>query len=330
MPARQQRHRHESAIVAAVQCGVVGEQVLSVQVVIPAFNAAGVIVPTLRAVLAQQVPADTALTVTVVDDGSTDGTADAVRQAFGERVSVCVLARNSGRGNAINAGVQAGSADYLIILDADCVPADGQAIARFVQYFRDGAQVVAGQASSSGDGFWARYIRDTNTRRARLGGVLQMTTPFCGIRRGLFLAVGGFLPDYRHYGFEDRDLLLRLRAAAGSDAGFVVAPGIVASHEDRMRAAVVLRKMQEAARHSAPVFIRQHPEAYARMDLARMDRQSTGCLWRSGLYLLLPLLPLLQRRLDAWLDSPRLPYRCQCWLLRLGSALAYFQGSRQR
>ncbi len=54
--------------------------------------------------------------VTVVDDGSSDGTA-AAAEAAGARV--LRLARNVGKGGALHAGATASDADVLVLLDAD-------------------------------------------------------------------------------------------------------------------------------------------------------------------------------------------------------------------
>lgn len=85
-----------------------------VSVVIPAYNAAATISRALRSVYAQTFPADE---VIVVDDGSTDGTAEVVRAEF-PKVRLIQQA-NSGPSAARNAGIQTSKGRWIAFLDAD-------------------------------------------------------------------------------------------------------------------------------------------------------------------------------------------------------------------
>lgn len=83
-------------------------------VVIPAYNAARTIGKALDSVLAQQWPAQE---IIVVDDGSSDDTAEVVGR-FGSRVSYLRQA-NAGPSVARNRGVAAASSEWIAFLDAD-------------------------------------------------------------------------------------------------------------------------------------------------------------------------------------------------------------------
>lgn len=83
-------------------------------VIIPAFNAAATLARAVESVRAQSWPAHE---IIVVDDGSTDATAEVARQ-FGEAVRL-IQQKNGGVSVARNAGAVAATGDWLAFLDAD-------------------------------------------------------------------------------------------------------------------------------------------------------------------------------------------------------------------
>ncbi|MGB6551955.1 MAG: glycosyltransferase family A protein [Candidatus Binataceae bacterium] len=85
-----------------------------VSVIIPVFNGAATIGRVIECVLAQSAGA---AEIICVDDGSTDGSADAARR-YGERVRV-LTQHNSGQATARNAGARASSGEFVVFLDAD-------------------------------------------------------------------------------------------------------------------------------------------------------------------------------------------------------------------
>lgn len=82
--------------------------------IVPAHNEA----PRLAAVLSALLASDRLDRVLVVDDGSTDGTADVARAAGAQ---VLVLAPNRGKGQAMLAGLRATSEGCVLFVDADLV-----------------------------------------------------------------------------------------------------------------------------------------------------------------------------------------------------------------
>jgi glycosyltransferase involved in cell wall biosynthesis len=85
-----------------------------ISVIIPAYQAAAHVGEAIRSVLQQDHPATE---IIVVDDGSTDQTADAVR-AFGPAVTLCSQP-NGGEASARNAGWRAATSEWVAYLDAD-------------------------------------------------------------------------------------------------------------------------------------------------------------------------------------------------------------------
>ena len=90
------------------------EQAIQVSVVIPAYNIEGYISRAIKSVLAQTRPADE---IIVVDDGSTDGTAEEIKK-FGKQVRY-IHQENSGPGAARNTGIKAARCEWIAFLDGD-------------------------------------------------------------------------------------------------------------------------------------------------------------------------------------------------------------------
>jgi dolichyl-phosphate beta-glucosyltransferase len=104
--------------------GAQEEAVIKLCVVIPAFNEAVRLPPTLRSIAEylgghpEWKPAE----IVVVDDGSTDGTAEAVRpipMPDGVELLIDVHDRNRGKGAAIRTAFTRSRADWLLLCDAD-------------------------------------------------------------------------------------------------------------------------------------------------------------------------------------------------------------------
>ena len=85
-----------------------------VSVVIPTYNYADFIAEAVESVLAQTFPI---FEIIVVDDGSTDNTAEVIKQ-FGDKVRY-IKQKNSGVCAARNNGVKNASGDFIAFLDAD-------------------------------------------------------------------------------------------------------------------------------------------------------------------------------------------------------------------
>jgi len=95
----------------------------SVSVIIPTYNRAALIGDAINSCLAQCSPAF-AVDILIVDDGSTDATAAALRE-FEGRIRVIVLSANQGRNRARNVGLSNATGRYVKFLDSDDVLVPG-------------------------------------------------------------------------------------------------------------------------------------------------------------------------------------------------------------
>ncbi len=88
-------------------------------IVVPAFNEARRIEATVEKILAWSAANLDRLELLVVDDGSTDGTADLVERRFGDRLRVLRRPQRGGKGAAVRTGVLAATRPWLLFADAD-------------------------------------------------------------------------------------------------------------------------------------------------------------------------------------------------------------------
>jgi glycosyltransferase involved in cell wall biosynthesis len=88
---------------------------VKVTAIIPTYNRRSHTLRAIECVLAQTTPADE---IVVVDDGSTDGTAEAVAKRYGPRV-LLIRQKNAGVSAARNRGIQAARGEWLAFLDSD-------------------------------------------------------------------------------------------------------------------------------------------------------------------------------------------------------------------
>ena len=89
---------------------------MKISVVIPAYNET----QTIRKILARVQDTNLVDEILVVDDGSTDGTRDVLKELDGSgSIRVVLHDKNQGKGAAVMTGVRQASGDVIIIQDAD-------------------------------------------------------------------------------------------------------------------------------------------------------------------------------------------------------------------
>ena len=88
--------------------------VFTISVIIPAYNAQEYISRTLNSVVTQSLPP---LEIIVIDDGSTDNT-DKITQSFGDKITY-IRQENQGVAAARNLGIAMASAQWVAFLDSD-------------------------------------------------------------------------------------------------------------------------------------------------------------------------------------------------------------------
>jgi len=241
-----------------------------ISVVIPAHNAAATIARALESVRAQ---AYAPLEVIVVDDASTDGTADAVRARSDRAVRLIVHETNRGPAAARNTGIFAAEGDWIAFLDADDEWRPGK-LDRQVAAL--GAQPGAVFAVCDGsfvrpDGSVSRHVYTGTPPVAgpeawRTLLAYSFTASSCVVAdRRVLVELGGFDPDLRVG--EDQDMWIRL-AMRGSVA--VVMDRLIVVHESPL-SHMPRHALAESAQLIA--MVERHVEA-RRRDLGRRDARA--------------------------------------------------------
>ncbi|HET7584837.1 MAG TPA: glycosyltransferase [Gemmatimonadaceae bacterium] len=213
-----------------------------VSVIIPARNEAAAIAGVVHAVRAQQLGAHTEIEVIVVDDGSSDDTAERAAAA-GARV----VRRGESEGNpaaARNAGARAARGDPLVFLDADCTPAPGWLDALLSGHARGAAVVGGALEMAPGLPITARcdYYATSTQQHARrpAGRVVSQSPASLSVRRDAFFATCGFIE--RHPVADGHEELAWQGALTRAGEQIIFEPRAVAYHRNRAGLAHLLRR----------------------------------------------------------------------------------------
>ena len=223
-----------------------------ISVIIPAYNAARTIGPCLAALRDQAF--DKPYEIIVVDDGSTDGTAEVARAAGATIISI-----PRGRPAAArNAGIRAAQGGIICCTDADCAPQPGW-LRELTAPFGDPTIMAAkGAYETRQRQLVARFVQleyeDKYDRLRQQPAIDFIDTYSAAYRRDVLLANGGF--DVRFDYLEDQELSFRL-AARGCRMVFRETAVVDHRHSATWRA--YLRKKAIIGYWKAQV-VRRHPD----------------------------------------------------------------------
>ncbi len=205
-PARERRGRALSTLTPPLA------------VIVPCWNEEATVGATIESLLALDYPKDK-LSIILVDDGSTDGTA-AVMASYKDHPQISVLTKeNGGKHTAINLGIEhATQAKYVGCLDADSYVSP-DALREIIAYFEDDQVAAVTAAMSVWDPkSWlermqnADYIHGITLRHtiSSLNGLYVTPGPFSFYRRDIIRELGGFRKGHNT---EDLEMALRIQRA---------------------------------------------------------------------------------------------------------------------
>lgn len=297
---------------------------IALSVIMPVYRSARSALSVIDTLGRQKLPPGCFFEILAIDDGSGDDTYEILSSAKSTRMRAIQLPTNSGRGAAINTGVSQARGRHLVFMDCDCKPLYGDFLALHLEMLASDCVAVCGPLVGFGSAFWSEYQNDASARRAQQharGISYAGTTANFSVQAGVFRNVGGFDERYKQYGFEDRDLLVRLsrigRIGWCQDAKL--------QHLDLLTLPGALAKMRKAAGSSALIFSKDHPKAYHELGYAAIDSRLHTVLRWIG-WLSKPLTAVsgfvgfcIERRL--------VPYLIARMAVRLLIAFAFIQGS---
>lgn len=209
-----------------------------VSVVVPTYNRRLSARETVECLLRQSLPPHE---IIVVDDGSTDGTADTLRQAFGDTVKV-LSRQNGGPASARNSGIRATEADFIAFTDSDCLPAETWLSELLKGFDSPGVAGVGGVVRRADADLMSEYVDATGMLNPliRDGVVDYLVTANACFRRDVLFEANLFDERFVKPGGEDTELSVRVRSL-GYELKFN--PAAVVLHHHRQTLPALLKTM---------------------------------------------------------------------------------------
>lgn len=299
---------------------------MQLDVVVPNYNHSASVTRCLDALLTQKLSGKDTFTITVVDDGSTDSSASFIQARYGERVKLIGLEMNQGRSTARNTGASQSDADFVIFIDSDCIPTDDSFIQAYIDEASKGADLVFGQVSTRSENFWDLLQKSAFRNRQNefeSGRHWAYTTQNVCIKRVLFLKSGGFDLAFDRYGFEDRDLFIRL-IKMGAKPLYCHNANVI--HDDKISLASVSRKMLDSGKYAARSFQSKHPAEYARTVYSKIDYGLNRKLILID-WILWPIARLAAQSRSDWLECRLIPFQLKSLVARAIYGMHYLHGT---
>lgn len=191
---------------------------MEISVIIPTYNNRDVLRETIRHLREQTLAADL-YEIVVVDDGSTDGTAQMLDELAGRPGAVIryVSQANRGRSAARNLGVRTARGRIVVFLDSD-LWATPTLLAGHHRHYPAGAtrRGVQGRTVTHPESRVTPFMQvkemtpDLTIRRRHDLSPFHVTTRNCSMLREEVLSADGFDETFSGYGWEDIELAIRM------------------------------------------------------------------------------------------------------------------------
>jgi cellulose synthase/poly-beta-1,6-N-acetylglucosamine synthase-like glycosyltransferase len=172
-----------------------------VSIITPAYNEESAIESTIKNLLALDYPKDKK-EIIVVNDGSTDSTAEIVQRLMKFHNEIKLInKKNSGKADSLNRGIAMAKGEFIIVVDADSFPAK-DCIKKTIGYFEQDEKIAAVTTkvlAKNNKNFMERYqvfdyvvIAWSRKIMDFIDSVYVTNGPFSVYRKDLIQKVGGF------------------------------------------------------------------------------------------------------------------------------------------
>jgi len=300
-----------------------------VSAIVVNWNGGAMLQDALASLLAQRWPS---LEVILVDNGSTDGSADAAERRYGDRLVVVRNARNEGFARGNNLGIAAAKGDWMFLLNSDavCDPNTIEELMQFVEDKPDVGQLACRVLQADRPIFFDSVglllypdgvCRSRGWEEKDLGQydrAEEVIAPHgcaCALRKVMLEHVGGFDEDFFCY-LEDMDLGVRGRLA-GWTCWYVPTTRVLhrksvtagnystfkAFHVERNRIYCLWKWMPRFLLFISPLFTLNR---YAMQAYAAYTRQGASSVILKEYSTLRLMALLVQARAAAWSRLPRM------------------------
>jgi cellulose synthase/poly-beta-1,6-N-acetylglucosamine synthase-like glycosyltransferase len=231
-------------------------------VVVPTYNSLKTLQQTIAGLLSQNYPSDR-YEIIIIDDGSTDGTTDYLKQMMRQGHLFFQPQTHKGPGGARNHGARLGHGEILAFIDHDCLPERDWLAYMAESYSRPDTvwvDAVGGRIENISQGHWLyefQTLRSIHHIANKQEYPSYLDTANASYRRQVFLAVDGFNENLPWS--EDVELGFRLQ-----DAGYRLAtnPRAVVWHVGTTSLEAYFRRSYQIGRGTAMLMI-MYPAHFA-------------------------------------------------------------------
>jgi glycosyltransferase involved in cell wall biosynthesis len=244
------------------------ERELTLSVVVISWNQCAALQRLIAQLLDQDFPASQ-YEIIIVDDGSSDGTREWLKEPHESRIRVILGEANRGRAASRNVGIKAAQSGIVVMIDGDHTIASDFLSRHAERHNKKCCAVVGRSQFAPADGYCAinTYLNGGGAAKlpphAPLPGRYFLTRN-CSVPRDILKSIGNFDERFTSWGGEDLDLGVKLQESGVPIYG---EPRALAWHQHWRPLRMLLTNMEAYGRNAIPVLLEKHPQLFAELNL---------------------------------------------------------------